>query len=129
MKFLRKHQNTVSITHGNINFLLSGCIFYKTILSNIDLQTFLKIKLQQNCLFLKKIKYLHGENPSLARRLATNNFSYLANLTIKKGFKLKARRFVKVAFKNFFDLFIFCNDAIFIKQYHYFNILKSYAFA
>lgn len=56
-----------------------------------------------------------------------NYLNYFTNLTMKKGLKLKALAFVKNGFKEFFELFLFCNDTRFIKKFYYFSILKSYS--
>lgn len=56
-----------------------------------------------------------------------NLINYSTNLILKRGLKFKAHTFLKNAFKQFFELFIFCNDKNFTQKYHYFNILKSYS--
>lgn len=51
----------------------------------------------------------------------------MTNLVMKRGLKLKALNFVKNGFKEFFELFLFCNNKDFIKKFYYFSILKSYS--
>lgn len=56
-----------------------------------------------------------------------NYLNYMSNLVMQRGLKLKALNFVKSGFKQFFELFLFCNNADFIKKFYYFSILKSYS--
>lgn len=83
-------------------------------------------------MFLKKKVIFFLQAKILKKSILKHKLSYLnyyINLFQKNGNKLKARRFVTGAFKQFYDLFLFCNDSNFNTIGSYFAVLKSYSFS
>lgn len=112
-------------------------VFYKNnlFLLNFFVEGFKKEKYN---LFLRTVHHMIPHrlkkknktlNLSMLKKLNFSYLNYFSNIVQKKGMKLKALKTLKEAFKNFFDLFLFCEDKSFFQKYEYFTILKSYSFS
>lgn len=109
--------------------VLFGCIFwyeYFLITGDQYLYFFFKTKQNKYSFFFTKVDAKPNYKLSVLRRRNFNFFNYFVGLICRRGQKLKAVRFLKYSFREFFELFIFCASSRLPVKYNYFYVINSY---
>lgn len=117
--FITKGGLNSMLSKSGYNFFFNSNMFFKKKLSTSELINYTTI--------ISRLVSLVPIKKAVSKKKKLNYFNYLVNLSFRCGLKVKLNHVVKSAFKDFFELFLFCNNSAFIKEYHYFTVLKSYA--